>query len=294
MTAGGAPVWALLKPSGLLALLVAIGGVGGQPRRGAVEPAAAEGIHGAGAHRPDRAGHPALALHRARAKADGAHPRSRRGRQSARVAVARRPRSEAGCDLPGRTGADHQAGQQLHTCAWRRGISCGARSNETAPQIIAFAEYVVDFNQLEQRADQTQSIRPRERYTPDLIWPEPNDAVDKSGPGRAGVGTARAPFQPALPDRLRHHRRRLPRQRTDDAPEPPAGRDRGLFPGNALPHPGHCRRQRCRRAARPPPTCSMRFPSAPDCWALFATYRHAVPRPPTRAQRHCRTLSSPG
>ena len=41
MTAGGAPVWAIIKPLALLAILVAIAVVGGQSRGRAVEPAAA-------------------------------------------------------------------------------------------------------------------------------------------------------------------------------------------------------------------------------------------------------------
>ena len=47
-------------------------------------------------------------------------------------------------------------------------------NNETAPQIIAFTEYVVDFNQLEQRADQAQIDPPaRTLYArPHLAGPE--------------------------------------------------------------------------------------------------------------------------
>jgi lipopolysaccharide export system permease protein len=55
MTAGGAPVWWLLKPLGLLALLVALG--------------VACVNHWVG-----RAGDPAVALHFARCQADRAHP----------------------------------------------------------------------------------------------------------------------------------------------------------------------------------------------------------------------------
>jgi lipopolysaccharide export system permease protein len=55
---------------------------------------------------------------------------------------------------------------------------------EPAPQIIEFKEYVVDVNQLEQRADAVQPSRPRERYTPELLWPDSNDPVYKSAPTR--------------------------------------------------------------------------------------------------------------
>ena len=63
MTAGGAPVWSLLKPFWSARGSGGDRGVGGQSRRGALEPKAASGIYRPGAHRPDRAGHPALALH---------------------------------------------------------------------------------------------------------------------------------------------------------------------------------------------------------------------------------------
>jgi lipopolysaccharide export system permease protein len=53
-----------------------------------------------------------------------------------------------------------------------------------APQIIAFAEYVADLNELEQRADTSKWSRPRERYTPELISPDPGDPLYKTSPGR--------------------------------------------------------------------------------------------------------------
>ena len=54
--------------------------------------------------------------------------------------------------------------------------------NEKAPQIIEFAEYTVDLNQLEQRQDLSQFVRPRERYTTELL--RPDDPVHKQSPGR--------------------------------------------------------------------------------------------------------------
>jgi lipopolysaccharide export system permease protein len=54
---------------------------------------------------------------------------------------------------------------------------------EAAPQIIAFQRYVVDANELEQRSDQTSILRPRQRYTGELLAPDPNDPVYKAGPG---------------------------------------------------------------------------------------------------------------
>jgi lipopolysaccharide export system permease protein len=56
--------------------------------------------------------------------------------------------------------------------------------SEAAPQIIAFDRYAVDLNQLEQRVDQANLPRPRERSTPELIWPDANDALFKQAPGR--------------------------------------------------------------------------------------------------------------
>ncbi len=56
--------------------------------------------------------------------------------------------------------------------------------NDATPQIIAFERYVVDLNQLEQRVDQGNQLRPRERSTAELIWPDPDDLLYKQTPGR--------------------------------------------------------------------------------------------------------------
>jgi lipopolysaccharide export system permease protein len=55
--------------------------------------------------------------------------------------------------------------------------------NDPSPQIVAFDRHGVDLQQLEQRIDQAQTLRPRERYTPELLWPDPNDPVVKQNPG---------------------------------------------------------------------------------------------------------------
>ena len=57
--------------------------------------------------------------------------------------------------------------------------------NEPAPQIIAFESYAVDLNQLEQRAStQAQVLRPRERYTTELLSARQNDPqVSRPSPG---------------------------------------------------------------------------------------------------------------
>src|SRR5262249_2306696 len=57
---------------------------------------------------------------------------------------------------------------------------------EPVPQIIAFQSYPVDLQRLEQRADTSQQLRPRERYTFfELLRPDQNDPQYKQqGPAR--------------------------------------------------------------------------------------------------------------
>jgi lipopolysaccharide export system permease protein len=57
-------------------------------------------------------------------------------------------------------------------------------ANEPVPQIVAFDSYAVDLNRLEQRIDQSQVVRPRERYTHELLKPDPEDPIYKASPGR--------------------------------------------------------------------------------------------------------------
>src|SRR5204862_696165 len=56
-------------------------------------------------------------------------------------------------------------------------------ANEAAPQIVVFERYVVDINQLEQRSDQVVVLRPRARYTDELMSPDPNEPIFKISPG---------------------------------------------------------------------------------------------------------------
>jgi lipopolysaccharide export system permease protein len=56
--------------------------------------------------------------------------------------------------------------------------------NEPAPQIIAFDRYAVDLNQLEQRVEQANVLRPRERYTTELLRPDKEDPLYKQAPHR--------------------------------------------------------------------------------------------------------------
>lgn len=55
---------------------------------------------------------------------------------------------------------------------------------EAAPQIIVFDRYAIDITRLEQKADQALVLKPRERYTSELIWVDRNDPAYKAGPGR--------------------------------------------------------------------------------------------------------------
>lgn len=157
-------------------------------------------------------------------------------------------------------------------------------NTETAPQIISFTEYVVDFNQLEQRTDQAQSIRPRERYTPDLIWPGPNDAIYKSGPGRLTSELHERLASPLYPiafvvvviallggaQTTRQNRLQAVIAAFSFAT---LCRILGIAAANS--------------AAVRPSNAYMLYavPFGAGLWALFATYRQAAPRPPSRAQR---------
>lgn len=157
-------------------------------------------------------------------------------------------------------------------------------NTETAPQIISFTEYVVDFNQLEQRADQAQSIRPRERYTPDLIWPDPNDATYKSAPGRLTSELHERLASPLYPiafvmvviallggaQTTRQNRLQAVIAAFSFAT---LCRILGIAAANA--------------AAVRPSNAYMLYavPLGAGLWALFATYRQAAPRPPSRGQR---------
>jgi lipopolysaccharide export system permease protein len=55
--------------------------------------------------------------------------------------------------------------------------------NEAVPQIVAFERYVVDINQLESRNGYVDIRRPRERFTHELLAPDPDDPVFKISPG---------------------------------------------------------------------------------------------------------------
>jgi lipopolysaccharide export system permease protein len=183
MTAGGAPVWWLLKPLGLLALLVALGvacvnhWVGPwaqQSLRGLVVQVRSDLI--AQVIQPWRFTSP-----------------------EAKLTVHIRDRAPTG-ELLGLMMHDARDAKQVVTYLAERGriikqddaaylrMDKGhiLRRSDTDPnpQIVAFERYIVDLQQLEQRIDHVESLRPRERYTPELLWLDPNDAYARQNRGR--------------------------------------------------------------------------------------------------------------
>jgi lipopolysaccharide export system permease protein len=191
MTAGGAPVWALLKPLGLLAVLVGIGVsfvnhlVGPWSQRALREYTVLVRTDLIGqVIQPWRFTEPEPKL--------TLHIRDRDGANLLGLLMhdARDPKQVASY-LAERAQVLKQGGDAY--LRMEKGHIVRRTPGDTAPQIIAFAEYVVDLNQLEQRTDQAQWTRPRERYTSELLWPSADDASYKASPGR---------FQSELHERL--------------------------------------------------------------------------------------------
>jgi len=182
MTAGGMPAWSLLKPLATLALLAAVG------------IAAVNHLVGPWAQHKLRE----LAVQvRSDLMAQVIQP-WRFTSPEAKVTVHIRDRAPNG-ELLGLLMHDGRDPKQVVTYLAERGaiIKQGGAAylrmdkghivrrleNDATPQIIVFDRYVVDINQLEQRADQVNIMRPRERYTPDLLNPDPNDPIYRSNPG---------------------------------------------------------------------------------------------------------------
>jgi lipopolysaccharide export system permease protein len=187
MTAGGAPVWGLLKPLGLLALMIALAvsavnhwvgpwsqrllreytllvrsdliGQVIQPWR-FTEPEARLTIH-----IRDRAPNGellGLLLHDAR------DPKQVASYLAERAQIIKQ------------RGEEYLRMQSGHIV---RGVDDGK-----PPQIIAFTEYVIDLNQLDQKAGISEvGVRPRERYTGDLLLPAADDAAGKRDLGRVAA-----------------------------------------------------------------------------------------------------------
>jgi lipopolysaccharide export system permease protein len=184
MTAGGAPVWTLLKPLGLLALLVALG-------VSAVN-------HWAGPW-SQRLLREYSILVRSDLIGQVIQP-WRFTEPEARLTIHIRDRAPNG-DLLGLLLHDARDPKQVASYLAERAQIIKQRGAEflrmekghivrrsdgdRAAQIIAFTEYVIDLNQLEQRSEAaTLGLRPRERYTTDLLLPSPEDADTQRERGR--------------------------------------------------------------------------------------------------------------
>src|SRR5262245_5823519 len=192
MTSGGMPVWALLKPLGLLAFLVAMG------------VAFVNHVLGPGSQRLLR---DIAAQVRTDLMAQVIQP-WRFTSPEPKLMVHIRDRGPGG-ELLGLMMHDARDPKQVVTYLAERGliIKQGGMAylrmdkghivrrleHDQTPQIVVFDRYAVDLNQLEQRVDQANLARPRERSTADLIWPDPNDALYRQAPGR---------FSAELHDRL--------------------------------------------------------------------------------------------
>jgi lipopolysaccharide export system permease protein len=182
MAAGGMPSWLLLRPLGLLALLVGLG--------------IASVNHMAGPWAQQKLRELAV-LVRTDLMAQVIQP-WRFTSPEARLTVHIRDRAPDG-ELLGLMMHDGRDPKQVTTYLAERGriIKQGGTAylrmekghivrreeKDTSPQIVAFDRYAVDINQLEQRADQVVVVRPRERYTSELLNPDPSDPVYKINPG---------------------------------------------------------------------------------------------------------------
>jgi lipopolysaccharide export system permease protein len=182
MTAGGMPVWALLKPLTLLALLTALG--------------VSTVNHLAGPWAQRKLNELAIQV-RTDLMSQIIQP-WRFTSPEAKLTVHIRDRAPNG-ELLGLMMHDARDPKQIVTYLSERAriIKQGGQAylrmdkghivrrleNEAAPQIIVFDRYAVDANQLEQRADQTNFVRPRQRYTPELLSPDPSDPIYKTNPG---------------------------------------------------------------------------------------------------------------
>lgn len=183
MTAGGMPVWSLLKPLGLLALLVSL------------SVAAVNHIAGPWSQRTLK---DMVVQVRTDFMSQVLQP-WRFSSPEANLTVHIRDRAPNG-DLLGLLLHDARDPKQVVTYLAERGqiIKQGTAvflrmekghvlrrlENEPSPQIISFQSYPVDLNRLDQRVDQVQALRPRERYTTDLLHPDKNDPQYKAAPAR--------------------------------------------------------------------------------------------------------------
>ena len=183
MTAGGMPVWSLLKPLGLLALLVSL------------SVAAVNHVAGPWSQRKLK---DLVVQVRTDFMSQVLQP-WRFSSPEAKLTVHIRDRAPNG-DLLGLLLHDARDPKQIVTYLAERGqiIKQGPAvflrmekghvlrqlENEPAPQIISFQSYPVDMNRLEQRVDTVQVLRPRERFTSELLRPDKDDPQYKASPAR--------------------------------------------------------------------------------------------------------------
>ncbi len=184
MTAGGTPVWALLKPLGFLALLVAL---------------AVSGVNHWVGPWSQRLLREYTLLVRSDLIGQVIQP-WRFTEPEARLTIHIRDRAPNG-ELLGLLLHDARDPKQVASYLAERAQIIKQRGDEylrmqnghivrgaddsKAPQIIAFTEYVIDLNQLDQRPEMAEvGVRPRERYTPELLRPAADDAATKRDRGR--------------------------------------------------------------------------------------------------------------
>jgi len=183
MTSGGMPVWALLKPLALLALLVAL------------LVASVNHVLGPGSQRLLR---DMAAQVRTDLMAQVIQP-WRFTSPEPKLMVHIRDRGPGG-ELLGLMMHDARDPKQVVTYLAERGLIIKQAGmaylrmdqghivrrleNEQTPQIVAFERYAVDLNQLEQRVEQANQLRPRERSTVELLRPDPDDPLYRQAPGR--------------------------------------------------------------------------------------------------------------
>ena len=184
MTAGGTPVWALLKPLGFLALLVAL---------------AVSGVnHWVGPWsqrllreytllvRSDLIGQviqpwrftepePRLTIH--------IRDRAPNGELLGLLLHDARDPKQVASYLAERAQIIKQRGDEY--LRMQNGHIVRGADDGKAPQIIAFTEYVIDLNQLDQRPEMAEvGMRPRERYTTELLRPAADDAATRRDTNR--------------------------------------------------------------------------------------------------------------
>jgi lipopolysaccharide export system permease protein len=174
MTAGGAPVWTLLKPLGLLALLVALAVSGINHLAGpwsqrmlreysnlVRSDLISQVIQPWRFTEPE----PKLTIH--------IRDRAANGELLGLLLHDARDPKQVASYLAERAQIIKQRGDEF--LRMQNGHIVRRSDTDKAPQIIAFTEYVIDLNQLEQRPEITAGVRPRERYTPDLFSPPDSD-----------------------------------------------------------------------------------------------------------------------